>query len=213
MLAAQVRAADQSFSGSACAGAKIDVISIAPVKVVDQPQVIAWREKVRLAGCDRSAVENLNIGRLGGAPPWRMTSSLPGDSLASATLQQTTLAAAVAQTRVGLPADCQGQKLNDVYVAARPGEVDISLPGAAPSRPRPGHPAISLPDSTKPMIDRLAPAAAWMEVWPFEVCGQDRTLGVVFSPLKDQTASVYLFLPIWQQIAAHGDAARPPRAE
>ena len=60
------------------------------------------------------------------------------------------------------------------------------------------------------MLDKLALSDAWMEVWPFNICGHDRTLGVVFIPLKDHSASLSLFLPIWQQIEAHGPGARPP---
>jgi hypothetical protein len=211
MLASQALAADKTFSG-ACDGAKVEVVSIMPWKIADHPELIVWREQVRVTGCGHSSVENVNVGRVGGTPPWRMTTGLPGETLADMTLQGTTFPAAAAQAKAGLPADCQGEQLKDVYVAARPGGVDISLPGAPISQAHDGHPKVSLPDTAKPMQDKLNLSAAWMEVWPFEACGHDRTLGVVFIPLRDQTASVYLFLPVWQQIEEHGPGARPAPA-
>jgi hypothetical protein len=51
-----------------------------------------------------------------------------------------------------------------------------------------------------------------VEVWPFTSCGKDRTLAVVFLPLKGQAASAYLFMPVWEQIEAHGPGARPAPA-
>ena len=48
-----------------------------------------------------------------------------------------------------------------------------------------------------------------MEVWPFKVCDTDRTLGVLFIPKKDGSSSLFLFLPIWQQVEAHGPGAVP----
>jgi len=213
MLANAVRAADKSFAGSACDDAKVEVVSIAPWKITDHPDLVVWRERVRVTGCGRSSIENVNVGRMGGNPPWRMTTGLPGESLADMTLQQTTFPGAAAAARAGLPADCQGQSLGDVYIAARPGDVDVSVPGAPARQIHKGHPAVSLPDSATPMLDKLALGDSWMEVWPFKFCGHDRSLGVVFIPLRDRSASVYLFLPIWQQIEAHGPGARPTQAE
>lgn len=212
LLAAQALAADKTFFGAACDGAKVEVVSIMPWKIADHPELVVWREKVRVTGCGHSSVENVNVGRVGGTPPWQMTTGLPGETLADITLQETTFPAASAQAKADLPANCQGQKLKDVYVAARPGDVDISPPGVPVSQVHDGHPKVSLPDAAKPMQDKLNLAAAWMEVWPFEACGHDRTLGVAFVPLRDQTASIYLFLPVWQQIEAHGPGARPAPA-
>jgi hypothetical protein len=53
---------------------------------------------------------------------------------------------------------------------------------------------------------------AWAEVWPFTLCGQDRTSLVVFMPLRQGGQSFYLFLPVWEQILAHGPGARPTPA-
>jgi hypothetical protein len=208
MLSSQARAANDLFSGAPCAEAKVETGSIKPGRITGSPEVIVWREKVRVTGCGHTSVENVNIGRLGGTPPWRMTTGLPGESLAEMNLQGSTLPAATAQARAGLGAECK-PVLSDVYVAALPGSVDISPPGVPAPPARTGRIGIGLPDTAKPMLDKLAPSDSWMEVWPFNICGQDRTLGVVFIPLKDHSASVYLFLPIWQQIEANGSGARP----
>jgi hypothetical protein len=208
MLAARARAANNAFMNAACDDAKVETIAIQPWRIVDRPDLIVWRARVSVTGCGHSAVENVNIGRLDGSPPWRMTTGLPGTTLADMNLQEHTLPAAVAQARAGLPADCQPVSLNDVYLAARPGDVDLSAPGAPRPKPRVGHPGIALPDAAGP-ADKLALSEAWMEVWPFNVCGHDRTLGVVFIPLKNHTESLHVFLPIWQQIEAHGPGAGP----
>jgi hypothetical protein len=208
MLATEARAANKKFTGSACDNAKVEVVSITPWQITNHPEWIVWREKVRVAGCGHTSNENVNVGRLGGTPPWRMTTGLPGVSLADMTLQESTYPAALAQARDGLPADCQAATLSDVYVAARAGGVDLFLPGVPLPEARNGRPALGLPETAKPFLDRLDLSGAWMEVWPFEVCGHDRALGVVFIPLKDQSARLHLFLPVWQ----HGPGSRPDPA-
>lgn len=208
MLTEQAQTADAMFNGSRCHDAKVNVVALTPWKITDHPDLIVWREKVRVTGCGRTSVENVNVGRFGGSPPWRITSGLPGDSLADMNLQQSTYPAAVAQARQGLDASCEVQ-LRDVYIAARSGEVDVRQPGANASKSRKGQPQIVLPDNIEPYLDTLDLSSAWMEVWPFQVCDRDRTLGVVFLPRKDRAASLSLFLPIWPQIEAHGPGARP----
>jgi hypothetical protein len=211
MLAQQARAADATFSGSPCDDAKIDVTAVVPGKIADRPDLIVWRVKVRVVGCGRASTENVNVGRFGGSPPWRMTTGLPGDSLADMNLQQSALPSAAAQARQGLDAGCS-VRLADVYVAARSGGVDVIPPGGAATQSHNGHPQITLPENAQPYLADLDLPNAWMEVWPLKVCDKDRTLGVVFIPRKDRTASLFLFLPVWQQIEAHGPGARPAPA-
>jgi hypothetical protein len=208
MLAGQARGAFRTFVGSSCDDAKVDVVSIKPWKILDHPSLIVWREKVRVTGCGHSSIENVNVGRVGGTPPWKMTSGLPGESLADMNLQSSTFPAAEAQAKASLPADCQAESLADVYVAARPGGVNIVLPGAPSQVPDDGRPTVTIQGTTMP-LDKLQLSGAWMEVWPFTACGHDRTLGIVFIPYKDGRASQYVFLPVWQQIEAHGPGARP----
>lgn len=208
MLTEQARSADATYSGAACEDSKVEVTSITPWKITDSPDLIVWREKVRVAGCGRSSVENLNIGRLGGSPPWRMTSGLPGDSIAEMNLQRSALPAAVNQARAGFPADCKVQ-ISDVYVAGRPGNVNVVPPGGQPQTPRKGHPSFVLPDGIVPDLASSNLAGAWFEVWPIHVCDHDRTLGILFIPRKDNSASLYEFIPIWERTEAHGPGALP----
>jgi hypothetical protein len=104
------------------------------------------------------------------------------------------------------------ETLSDVYIAARPGGMDVLPPGAPHSQVYQGRPGITLPDTFAPILDQLALPRAWMEVWPFEACGHDRTLGVVFVPLKDQAKTLFLFIPVWQQVDASGSIQRPKPA-
>jgi hypothetical protein len=87
LVAAQVRAADKAFTESDCPGSKLEVVSSIPAKAADHPEVIIWREKVRVTGCGHSSIENINIGRVGGDPPWRMKTGLPGETYADMNLQ------------------------------------------------------------------------------------------------------------------------------
>jgi hypothetical protein len=209
MLTARAIAADKAFNMSTCADVRVEGVSTTPSNIRHRPQLIVWRERMRVTGCGHSSILNLYVGRVGGQPPWRMTAGLPGETLAETTLQSSAFPAAVAQARANLPPDCQGSViLNDVYVAARPGGVDV-FPPAAVRTHRKGRPSITLPQTATPIFDQLDLSAAWMEIWPFEACGHDRTLAVVFIPRRDQTTSFYLFLPIWRQLAAHGPGGRP----
>src|SRR5580698_123401 len=133
MLAAQARGADKMYAGSACGTSKVEVVSITPWKITDHPDLVVWRERVRVTGCGRSSIENVNVGRLGGSPPWKMVSGVPGESLAEMNLQSSAYPAAVENARQGFAADCR-VSLADAYIAALPGDADVELPGGQ-SRP------------------------------------------------------------------------------
>eukprot|EP01030_Chromulinospumella_sphaerica_P018649 gene18649-18519_t len=208
MATAQALAADATFSGGACADARVEPLSVTPVKIADQPELVVWREKVRVTGCGRSAVHNLNIARVGGAT-WRMTYGLPGETLTGMQLQGTAFPAALAQAKADLPGDCQGMKLKDLYIAARHGGVDILPPGAPDQGDDIARPQVLLPDSAAPMVDQMDLTMAWMEVWPIELCGHDRTLAVVFIPLRDGARTVHLFMEVWRGVETDGPGALP----
>ena len=203
--------ADAAFAGSPCPDAAIEHELRQPVKIGDRPDLAAMRERMKVTGCGRTTNHNVNVVRFGGSPPWRMAVGLPGESLADMALQQSTWPSAMTQVRVGLPSDCNGQRLQDVYVAARPGHVDVPPPGAKGAT-TPGHFSLQLPPNVEAQRDNLDLTRAWVEVWPFTVCGKDRTLGVAFIPLRGQSKSAYLFLPIWPMIEAQGPGARPAPA-
>ena len=212
MVSAQALAAFATFSGGACDEAQVEPLSVAPVKIADKPELVVWREKLRVTGCGRSAVENLNIARVGGAATWRMTFGLPGETLTDMQLQGSAFPAALAQARVDLPADCQALKVKDIYLGARPGGMDVAPPDA----PIPGgdatRPKVVLPGDVAPIVDKLKLSAAWMEVWPIELCGHDRTQAVVFIPMRDEPQALYIFTPIWRGVAADGPGALPKAA-
>lgn len=212
LLTDQARAADTLFGGAPCAASKVAPVSTEVVKIGDRPDFAAARVRVRVTGCGRSTVENLHVGRFGGSPPWRMAPGLPGDSLADMRLQQSAWTEARAQARDGLPAGCQGGSLGEVYVAARPGHVRLAPPGA----PQPAQVRGTIDLRASPELEAhrasLDLAKAWAEVWPFTLCGQDRTSVVVFMPLRQGGQSLYLFLPVWEQILARGPAAKPAPA-
>jgi hypothetical protein len=212
MVTAQARAADLANTGQVCGDAKVEPVAVIPWKIENQPELIVWHEQVRVTGCGRSSVENLNVGRLGGDPPWRMTFGLPGETLADMTLQGSALPGAIAQARVGLPADCKGQALGDVYIAARPGHVDIPLSRDVTPKAGPGRFGVTLPAGAEAQLSEMDASQAWAEIWPFEICGNDRTIAVIFIPMRGQQKVFHLFLPVWQQIAAHGAGAKPSRA-
>ena len=208
-IAKEARAAADLFSGSPCKDATVTVLRITPVKIAEKPDLIAWREKVKVEGCGAASVQNLNVGRVGGASPWKISHGLPGDSLAEINLQETTLPDAIIQARDGLPNSCTTVKIGDLYVAALPGNVDLLQPGAPEPDQVAGHATLTLPEEILPDVDKLDLSAAWMEVWPLKPCDLDRIMGVVFVPTKDHARSAYLFIPIWQQVHDKGSDALP----
>jgi hypothetical protein len=212
MVRTHVLAADETFSGSSCADTKLEPVAVTPVKIGGQPEIVAWRQKVRATGCGRSVVHNLNIARVGASPPWRMTTGLPGDTLTDMQLQGSSVPSALAAAKVDLPPSCQSTKMREVYIGARPGGLDIFAPGEAIESGNEHRPKISLPDAAASMVGDMEFAKAWMEVWPFELCGQDRTLAVVFIPLRDQRRTYFLFTPIWRLVQTEGPGAMPKRA-
>jgi hypothetical protein len=211
MLTKQALDADANFGWAGCANAKVEHVSTLPVKVDDHPDLPVLLERLRVTGCGHTSVENIHVGRFGGTPPWRMVTALPGESLADMNLQSSALPAVITQVQSELPAGCQGHRLADVYVHARPGRVNFDRSPSSPTTPASGSDwvDITLPENIESQRDKLDLSKAWMEVWPLEVCGQDRTTGVVFIPLRGQNASLFLFLPVWQQIRDHGPGARP----
>lgn len=144
-LAAKARLADQTYRGW-CADTHVQVVLVTPWKYADRPDMVAWLEKVRVTGCGHSSIENINVGRMGGAIPWLMTFGLPGESSADMPLQRSTVRAALVEARADFRG-CQDETLDDVYVTARAGGIDISPPGS-PLLSHKGRPAASLDRQT-----------------------------------------------------------------
>lgn len=212
LLAREARAADARFAATTCPDAAVQLIETRPITIASQPDFAAAIERVKVTGCGRSTIENLHVGRFGGSPPWRMVASLPGDSIAEISLQESAAPQALAEARVELPPECVGASLGETYVAAWPGKVDLGPVDAAPPRAGARRLRVQLPPNLEPQRQTLDPARAWAEVWPLNLCGHDRTTMVVFLPLREQPYSVMLFMPVWRDILAHGPGARPAHA-
>lgn len=210
LLRKEALAADAEFNG-ACADAKTEHVSTLPWKLADQPATPVWREKVRVTGCGRTAIENINVARLGGASTWRLVHGLPGDTLlVDLQPQRVALNAALEAAQPGLPAGCSGFALADIYIGARPGKLTFLKPGEG-SDGRHGV-VVSLPPDLEAHRADYDLARAWAEVWPMKVCGKDRTTMVVLLPGAGKAGGRYILMPIWQQIEAHGEGARPKPA-
>jgi hypothetical protein len=97
-----------------CAEAKVEPVSVELVKVDGHPDIAAVRARVRVTGCGRSSIQNVNAVRLSGSPPWRMAAAVPGDSLADPGLQQNLWPILLAEAGADVPKDCQTHELDDV---------------------------------------------------------------------------------------------------
>jgi hypothetical protein len=200
--------AEAQFAGRPCPTAKAEPISRDDVKIGDRPEVAAAREKVRVTGCGRSSVQNINVARLGGSPPWKMNFGLPGASLAEMSLQNSAWPFVLREAAPNLPSGCKSAVIEDVYISARPGTIAFNnLAGAA--KPQRSRLTISLPADMLGQQANLNAEKAWAEVWPSVMCGKDRTVIVVFIPLKDRPMSQFLVLPVWPQVEQRGPGARP----
>jgi hypothetical protein len=206
-LADAAREAFTAFSGE-CPTAKVEHVGTQPISIGDHPDMAAAQERLKVTGCDHSSVENINVGRFGGSPPWKMAVSLPGETLADMVLQQSVLPRMLETARAAAPQGCASFRLDDVYISARPGGVGFRGEAA----PDPGHMNATLPDELAAQKDQLDLTRAWAEVWPFELCGQDRTLGVLFIPQRDGKSTQFLVQEIWRAIELHGPGARPAPA-
>jgi hypothetical protein len=212
MLNEQALSADTVFAGSPCPTAQVQDLATQDLQVAGHAGVRVLHEKLEVTGCGRTSTQNLYVVRATGSPPWRMANTMPGESLADMGLQANVWTEAVKQARVDLPSDCRGQRLQDVYVTARPGHVFIRTPDESPSPHPAGWFGVSLPPNIASQQADLDIARAWVEVWPLELCGQDRTLAVIFIPMRDQAHSAYAFLPVWRIVQARGPGARPQPA-
>jgi hypothetical protein len=208
MLKYQAVSASARFSGAACPGAVAVEVRSEPVRIQGAPAAPAAREKVEVSGCGRTTVENLNVVRAGGAPPWRMLARLPGESLAEYDLQQNTWPEAVRQAGAGLPRPCTAATIGAVSVGADPGQVRTAAagPGTASARRQGATLIVTLTPDLEAIRPSLAIGRAWMEVWPLRLCGHDRKVGILFIPTTDGRTTRLLFFPLWKDVRG----ARPP---
>jgi hypothetical protein len=208
VVRANVSEAYARFEGISCPSLSFRRVYAVEVKTGANPAARAMREQLKTEGCGQSLTINLNVLRTDGSPPWFIAARLPGESLAELSLQQKVCPAAVGQAHIELPPGCAGQSLSDVYVTARPGHVFIAPRGEVARPKGPGSVGLSLTPELENQRDNLNISAAWAETWPMKMCGYDRATIVVFIPLKNRDASVYLFVPVWR----HGSSGRPGRS-
>jgi hypothetical protein len=203
--------ADAKYGGvPICAEAEVKSLSVQQIRLDGHPEINAVRARVRVTGCGRSSVQNVDAVRLAGSPPWRMGSAVPGDSLADPGLQQNLLPILLAEAVADAPKGCQTHELDDVYVAARPGQV--ALPAAGDATPEPGRINVRLAPQQESERDKLDVSKAWIEVWPLKMCGLDRSVAVVIIPLRDTAAVFHLEIPMWKMVQQHGPTAVLPPA-
>ena len=194
-----------------CAEAKVEPVSLELVNVAGHSDIAAVHARVRVTGCGRSSIQNLNAIRLAGTPPWRMAAAVPGDSLADPGLQQNLWPILLAEAGADVPKSCQTHELDDVYVAARPGQVALPAPGDAPAAAQAGRINVRLAPQQESERDKLDVSKAWIEVWPLKMCGRDRTVAIVLIPLRDKAAIFHLEIPMWKIDRPHGvEAVLPP---
>lgn len=212
LLDQKALSADTAFAGSPCPNATVQDLATQQVAIAGHPDAPALREKLQVSGCGRTTTQNVYVARAGGSPPWRMANAMPGDSLADVNLQPTIWTEALKQARVDLPSDCLGQRLEDIYVTARPGHVTLRAPTQAEPPDRPGWFTVTLPQQLEKQTANLDVTQAWVEIWPISVCGQNRTMAVVFIPERDRAHVAYGFVAVWRTVEARGALALPQPA-
>jgi hypothetical protein len=191
--------AEAEYGGVAiCPEAKVEPVSLQLVNVAGRPEIEAVRARVRVTGCGRNSIQNVDAVRVSGSPPWRMAAAVPGDSLADPGLQQNLWPILLAEAGADVPKSCQTHELDDVYVAARPGQVALPAPGDAPAEQQAGRINVRLAPQQEAERDKLDVSKAWIEVWPLKMCGRDRTVAIVLIPLRDKGAIFHLEIPMWK---------------
>jgi hypothetical protein len=193
------------FAGSPCPTATVEHVSTAPWMIPNYPVLPGWIEHLRVTGCGRTSDLTVWAGRPGGSPPWHLVAGLPGEGLADPVLQRAAFPAAIADARSGLPDACKGERIGNVFVTARQGSIVFTT--APPIAGATGHLRVQLTGDLATQQEQLDLKEAWAEVWPLELCGQDRTTIMVFIPHRDHLHFAYVVLPDWRIIAAGG--ARP----
>jgi hypothetical protein len=191
--------AETQYGGAPiCPQAKVEPVSLELINVAARPEIAAIRARVRVTGCGRTSLQNVNAVRVAGSPPWRMAAAVPGDSLADPGLQQNLWPILLAEAGADVPKSCQTHELDDVYVAARPGQVALPAPGEAAAAAQAGRFNVRLAPQQEAERDKLDVSKAWIEVWPLKMCGLDRTVAIVLIPLRDKAAVFHLEIPMWK---------------
>lgn len=192
-LRVQAIYSDWERSGVRCDEAVISDISTEPL---DAPGVQAIFERVRLEGCGRSSIQNIDVGYFGGSTPWKIRARLPGDTRFPVHLQEDFLIDAISSAGAGLVDGCSPALIKDIYVAANPGHVDF---GAASNSDEGGEPRVSIDFGPTYDLSEVDRSKAWAEIWRLNICGEDRTIMIVFGPTNDGQLRP-MFVPVWRSV-------------
>jgi len=212
MLRLTALAADAKYGGApTCVEATAAPVSVDLISIEGHPDLAVAHARVKVNGCGRSSVQNVSVVRVGGEPPWLVAAAVPGESLADPALQNDLWPILLAEASEDVPKTCQSQKLDNVYVAARPGHVLLPEAGALAPSPA-GMISVPLSPEVEARRSELDVSKAWIEVWPLKMCDLDRTMAVVFIPVRDKRGLFHAEIPLWRIVHEHGPAAMPPHA-
>lgn len=193
-LRRQALGSQQRWTGERCETATISEISSQPL---ERDQFPVRRERLRLVGCGRATIINLDVARLGGTPAWRIRDSAPGETRLYKEIQDALSDQMRRQIVSGQGVSCGEVFLDDTYVAANPGHVDFG-PVDVEHPETDGEPRMSIDLGADFNSDGLRDLPrAWVEVWQFRGCGEPRPLLVVLMPTVDGHL-VTSYSPMWE---------------
>lgn len=181
-LRGQALGSQKRWTGERCETATMSEMSSKPLESDGIP---VWRERIRLAGCGKATIINLDVARLGGTPAWRIRDSVPGETRLYKEIQEALYDDMSRQVTAGPVGACSAVFVEDTYVAANPGYLDFG-PAGVEHPETDGEPRISIDlgadfnsDGSRNLDE------AWAEVWQFRSCGERRPLLVILMPTVD----------------------------
>ena len=181
-LRGQALGSQKRWTGERCETAVMSEMSSQPLESDGIP---VRRERVRLSGCGKATIINLDVARLGGTPAWRIRDSVPGETRLYRDIQEALSNDMRRQVTDGAVGSCSAVSVEDTYVAANPGHLDFG-PAGVEHPDTDGEPRMSIDlgadfngDGSRNL------AEAWAEVWQFRSCGERRPLLVILMPTID----------------------------
>jgi hypothetical protein len=165
-------------------------------------------EPLEIKGCGRDVHVTMEV-HIDTAGARLARSRLPGDSLADFPLQQEAikLTTQVVQSDQ-LPAGCTLQfgktlAVGPTTVMLKPGMTRFYYEGEQPPKDmKPGMMAMKVADK----YHGVAEEKVWHEVWPIKACGENRTVEIIFLPMKEGGIN-FLIGPQWKLASAPTPAA------
>ena len=162
-------------------------------------------ESVAVRGCGRTMRVNLSLTPRNDYGDWFVVRQLPGESPADPGAQTRALIEVLQLIRSNTSAQCstllgESMSMGDIVIENPKGGVQFVLQGRRarpPRNPRLGDTVITVRDAA--LLRQLSSAQAWRERWPLTACGEDRTVLVLFAPIRSQPgAFVTWAAPAWR---------------